>query len=87
MRTTAVLTYVGRREYDYDFEGRDGQRIRGTKRFAYFADPDSHIVQEVEVKDDLAEVLASLSFTGNYEVTVEPAARQNRVVYVLRGIA
>lgn len=84
MNPTADLLYVGRRVSEYDFE-REGERIKGTKRTAYFSDPrNGHTVHEIDVKDDLAELFGGLQFGDLYRVSAEPRARGNRVVYVLQ---
>lgn len=76
--------YVGRTDQPYDFES-GGERIKGVKRRAYFSDSDLRVT-EVEVREDTAAVLDSLKFGQMYEVTAEPRAKGNRVVWVLLGV-
>lgn len=87
MRTTANLIYVGKREQAYDFEGRDGARVQGVKRTAFFADPDNgHHVHEIDVRENMADVYESLVFGHSYAVSSEPVARNNRIIYRLVDI-
>lgn len=83
MRTTANLIYVGRRENAYDFE-RDGERIKGVKRSAFFTDPENgYHVHEIDVRENMADAFGTLEFGKGYAVSSEPVARNNRVIYRL----
>lgn len=78
-----VGRYVGRKDTPYDFT-RNGDRIQGTKRVAYFCGENLQ-VSEVDVREDQAALLDSLKFGETYKVTAQPYARNNRVVWVLQS--
>lgn len=87
MQTVAALIYVGRRENAYDFTNNDGERIKGVKRTAYFADEaNGYLVHELDVRENVLELYEGLKFGEGYRVTVEPRAKGNRVVYQLVDI-